>query len=97
MHARVTTVEVKPDQWDALAEDRGVGAQLEKQQGFRGFCFLQNLETGKAVNITLWETEEDMRETEASGWYQEALQTWEDTYAAPPVTEHYEVGAAEAV
>ena len=67
MHARVTTVKVKPDKYDALAEDRGLLGQLERMQGFRGVYFLQNPETRKTINITLWETEEDMRATEASG------------------------------
>lgn len=97
MYARVTTMKVRPDKWDALAEDRGLSEQLESQQGFKGVYFLQHREAGKAINITLWETEEDMKATEASGWYQEALEVWEDTYAGPPVTEHYEVGAAQVV
>ncbi len=30
-----------------------------------------------------------MKATEASGWYQQTLDTWAETYDKPPVTEHY--------
>jgi len=97
MYARVTTFKIRPNKWDALAEDRGDAEQLAVQQGFKGLYFLQHREAGKVISITLWETEEDMKAQEASGWYQEALERWEDTYAGPPVTEHYEVGAAQVM
>ena len=97
MHARVTTFEIRPGKWEALAEDRGVSEQLDMKHGFKGLYFLQDRETRKAINITLWETEEDMKATEASGWYREALGVWEDTFASPPVTKHYEVGAVQRV
>ena len=97
MHARVTMLEIRPDKWEAMAEDRGLSEQLEMKQGFKGAYFLQDRETRKAINITLWETEEDMKATEASGWYQEAVEVWKDTFASPPVTEHYEVGSVQGV
>ena len=97
MYARVTTFKIKPDKWETMDEDRGLSEQLELKQGFQGAYFLVQPETRKAINITLWATEKDMKATEASGWYQEAVEVWEDTFASPPVTEHYEVGAAQVV
>lgn len=91
MHARVTTFKIKPGEWEASQEDRGIAEKLVQQKGFKGAYALANPEAGKQVSITLWESEADMKATEDSGWYQEALEIWADTYEDAPVSEHYRV------
>jgi quinol monooxygenase YgiN len=47
--------------------------------------------TGKATSIALWETEADIRASEASGYYKEWVAKLSDVLTLPPVKELYEV------
>jgi heme-degrading monooxygenase HmoA len=64
---------------------------LEQQPGFRGITAGVNVESGKAIALTLWETEADMTQSEkvASDAREQAVAT-----AGPsrePIVDHYEV------
>lgn len=60
MFARVTTFEGSPD-----AERRTLSgpppAEVQKMRGFKGAFTLENRTSGKAMLITLWESESDLR------------------------------------
>ncbi|MFQ6050638.1 MAG: antibiotic biosynthesis monooxygenase family protein [Candidatus Hydrothermarchaeota archaeon] len=93
MHARVVTVQIQPGKMEetiSLYRDSVVPA-AKQQQGFKGALLLTDSNTGKALSIVLWETEADMKVTEASGYFQEQIAKFAALFAAPPVTEHYEV------
>ncbi len=62
-----------------------------EQKGFKGIFFLVDRGTGKAMSMVLWETEADMEVGEASGYLREQIAKLAPTFAAPPVTEHFEV------
>ena len=64
--------------------------KLKGQKGFRGFLALTNAE-GKAVTISLWETEADMTATESTGWYQAQVAKAAPLLTGEPELEHYEV------
>jgi heme-degrading monooxygenase HmoA len=63
----------------------------KQQKGFKGALLLTDPNTGKGISIALWETEADMQAGEASGYFQEQIAKFAAVFAAPPVTEHYEV------
>jgi heme-degrading monooxygenase HmoA len=62
----------------------------KSQKGFRG-AYLLKQPKGKAIMLTLWETEEDAVAGEKSGYYQEQLAKFKDMFTAPPTQEGYEV------
>ena len=65
-------------------------AWMKSQKGFRG-AYLLSQPNGKAIMISLWETEEDAVTNEKSGYYQEQLAKFKDMFVAPPVHEGYNV------
>ena len=63
----------------------------KSQKGWRGAYLLTDRKTGKAISISLWDSEDDAIGSEQSGYYQEQLSKFKDLFAAPPVREGYEV------
>ena len=92
MRARVTTVLTDPSMTDAGIQllQQELVPKLKAQKGFRGFLGLTNTE-GKAVTISLWETEADMEATESTGWYQAQVAKAAPLLKDEPELEHYEV------
>ena len=93
MHARLVTVQVQPGKVDeAISIYRdSVMPAAKQQKGFKGATLLTDRNTGKGVSVTLWETEADMKTTEASGWWQEQIAKFAAVLAMPPVREQFEV------
>ena len=92
MHARVTSFRLDPSMTDGgtLLLQKGVMPKLKVQKGFRGFLALANTE-GKAITISLWETEADMTATESTEWYQTQVARAAPMLSEEPELEHYEV------
>lgn len=66
MHARVTVSQIQPsklEQGVSIMRDSVVPA-IEQQKGFKGLLALTDPRTAKAITISLWETEEDMKAAE---------------------------------
>ncbi len=61
------------------------------QKGYSGALFLCDEKTSTCLPITLWETEEDMIETEESRFFQEQLVKFMGLFSEPPIREAYEV------
>ncbi|MEW6638786.1 MAG: hypothetical protein AB1425_18435, partial [Actinomycetota bacterium] len=74
-----------------IARD-SVAPAAREQRGFEGFLLLADRETGEGLAITLWETEEDLRAGEESGYYREQLNRLAGLLAEPPERRLYEVG-----
>ncbi len=93
MVARVTTVQVKPENIDDTTKLYGesVVPAAKSQKGYQGAYMLVDRNTGKGVSISLWDSEEDARANEQSGYYQEQVGKFKDFLTAPPVQEGYEV------
>ena len=92
MFARVTFTQVKEamvDEAVKVTKDSVLPA-AKSQKGFRG-AHLLTQPKGKAIMISLWETEGDAIAGESSGYYQEQLAKFKDMFTAPPVHEGYEV------
>jgi len=92
MFARLTITQVKIDKLDEAEKvtKESVLPAAKSQKGFRG-AYLLSEPSGKAIMISLWETEEDAIANEKSGYYQEQLAKFKDMFTAPPVHEGYEV------
>lgn len=96
MHARAMIGQIKPvkrgemDDAIRIYHDSIVPA-AQQQQGFKGALLLTNSHTGKAVSITLWETEVDMMESETNEYYQEQIAKIGWTLAGPGLVDHYQL------
>ena len=98
MYARVMIGQVKPEQTDKMDNairvyGESILPEARQQQGFTNAFLLTNPRTGKAMSITFWETEDDMRESEASAYYQEQIARIASFMAGPGVVDHYQLSA----
>jgi heme-degrading monooxygenase HmoA len=62
MYARIVNVQLQPakvDEGSRIVKDSIVPA-MKNQKGFKGQLFFTQPDTGKAISINLWETEDDM-------------------------------------
>ena len=93
MHARVVSMEMLPmnvAEAVRIYQDLVVPAAKE-EQGFKGALMLTDPDTGEGVSISLWESEEDMHASEASGFYHRKLDELDAMFISTPVRKHYEV------
>ena len=66
MHARMGIVAMSPETFEQgikIISTQGLPA-MRVFEGYKGSIVLGDAETGKALYITLWESEEDMRRSE---------------------------------
>jgi heme-degrading monooxygenase HmoA len=95
MHARVTTIQLQPGMTDRLEGifNESVLPAARQQEGFRGGLLLASGSTGKAVLVSLWESEADLQAGESNGYYVEQVARLAGVglFAGPPVRETYEV------
>ena len=94
MQARVMTVQIMPNKTDQMLNIyNSIISTTQKMKGFKGFLTLTNRTTNKAISISLWDTKADMEEGETSGYLKEKIAkiAAHNTFAGPPVTEHYDV------
>jgi quinol monooxygenase YgiN len=93
MNAKVVTFHVKPGKQGEVVRlfDEFIIPGAKKQKGFKGGILLTDPDTGKATSIALWETEADIKASEAGGYYKEWVAKLSDALASPPVREIYEV------
>jgi heme-degrading monooxygenase HmoA len=95
LHARVVSMEMLPmnvGEAVGIYQSRVVPAASE-QGGFRGALMLTDPDTGEALSISLWDSEEDMHASEASGFYHRKLDELDALFISTPVRKHYEVSA----
>ena len=93
MHARVVSMELLPmNVGEAVRIYQEVVVPAAKEErGFKGALMLTDSETGEGVSISLWESEEDMHASEASGFYHRKLDELDALFISTPVRKHYEV------
>ena len=93
MYARIVNVQLqigKADEGSLIVKESIVPA-MKNQKGFKGQLFFTQPDTGKAVSINFWETEEDMAAFEKNPLYQELLGKLGGILAGPPSGEKYNV------
>lgn len=95
MHARVVSMEMLPmnvREAVRIYQERVVPAARE-EEGFRGALMLTDPDTGEGLSISLWNSEDEMHASEASGFYHRKLDELEALFISTPVRKHYEVSA----
>jgi heme-degrading monooxygenase HmoA len=93
VHARVVSIETLPMNMGEAVRiyQESVVPAAKEQPGFRGALMLTDPDTGEGVSITLWESEDDMHTSEASGFYHRKLDDLDALFISTPVRKHYEV------
>ena len=93
MFARMTTIKVRIDKIDEALDiyRESMVPAAKEQKGFRRLNLFMNRETGKAVAVALWDSEEDAIASEQSHYYQEQLVKLMHLYTANPTREGFEV------
>ena len=66
MHARVSTLQGPTDKIDAgmRTVEEEILPAVGQEAGFKGIIFLGDRQSGKTIAVTLWESEQAMRESE---------------------------------
>jgi len=93
MKAKVVTFRIKPDKEREVIRlfNEFIVPGAKKHNGFRGGLLLTEPGTGEAKSIAFWETEEDIRTSETSGYYREWVNRLSNLLTTQPVRELYEV------
>ena len=94
MHARVATVHVQPGKTQEAINlyQNSVVPAAKAQKGFQGAYLMTDASTGKAISITVWESEADMLAGESGGgYYQEQIAKFGSLFTRPPDLDHYEL------
>lgn len=93
MYARAVNVQFqsgKVQEGSSIVQDSIVPV-MQKQKGFKGQLLLTQPDTGKAISINLWETQDDLTLFEASPLYRELMGKLAGVLGGPPTGERYEV------
>lgn len=95
MYARVTTIQFQPGKFEeGMQIARGsVEPAVRQQSGLKSFLALQDSSTGKAMLISLFETEANAKAGISSGFIQQQTAKITSVLAGTPSTEFYEVVA----
>ena len=94
MHVRVATVHVQPEKTQEAIDiyKNSVVPAAKAQKGFQGAYLMTDASSGKAISITVWESEADMLAGESgSGYYQEQIAKFGSLFIGPPDLDHYEL------
>jgi len=93
MFARMTVMMIQPDMIEEAITiyKRSVVPAAKKQKGYRSACLLTDVQAGKGISITFWDSEKDALANEESLYYQEQLAKFLDLFSGPPIKEGYDV------
>ena len=93
MFARLLKIKTETEKIKDAAKlfEESVIPLCKEKKGYKGAFFLGNHQTGENLPITLWETEEDMLDTEKSRFFQEQVFKFINLFEGPPIREVYEV------
>ena len=96
MHARVSTLSGSPDQAEVgISDFREKVVPWVKERGGHGGILLFDRATGKAVALTLWSDEEQMRQSEAEANEHRSRVSDQMQSTESPIVERYEVAVFE--
>ena len=98
IYARVVIVQYQPGKLDEGEQmyRESILPEARQQAGFKGAMALVDRSSGKAISITLWQTEANAQDSGASSSYGQAqLAKVASLFAAVPVVETYEVAIQE--
>ena len=95
MYARTAIIQGRPGTSEEAAKifNELVLPAARQQNGFKGALFLTEPATGKGMSVTLWETEEDLKASENSGYFREQIAKFAPLLAGPPARDTFVVSA----
>ncbi len=95
MFARATVMQGRPETMPAAATifAESVIPAAKQQKGFKGAFFLTDPASGKGMSVTLWETEDDLKAGESSGYFKEQIAKFGPLLAGPPTRDLFVVAA----
>jgi heme-degrading monooxygenase HmoA len=93
MFARTTTMQLKIAFIDDALEvyKNSIVPAAQSQKGLIELSLLLDKNTGKAISMAIWESEQDAKDNEESHYYQEQLVKLLSFYAYPPIKEGFQV------
>ena len=93
MHAKVVKFQIKPGKRDEVIRlfEEFVVPGAKKQKGFLGGMLLTDPHMNYATSISLWKTEDDIKASEASGYYKGWFAELSDLLSRVPSREIFEV------
>jgi heme-degrading monooxygenase HmoA len=99
MYARVIAAQHQPGKVDEALQiyRESILPPLKQQAGFKGVLGLLERRTNKAMTISLWETEADMKVIETSDFFQAQMAKLVPLFAGTPTIETYEITTYEVV
>jgi len=68
---------------------------MKSVKGYRGAYLLTDRKTGKAISMTLWDSEEDAIADEQSALHHKQVNMYEDILIGEPIHQRYEVSAQD--
>ncbi len=97
MFARISRIDGEPQRMDASVRDfrENMVPHAKTMAGFKGAYLLIDRKTGKAMGITMWGTEKDLRESAEAANRLRAQGAKASGSSKPPIVEIYEVAVAE--
>jgi hypothetical protein len=96
-YARILRMHLKLDRIDQAKQifEESVIPLCKNQKGYIGGYFLADRKSGRCIPITIWESEQDMLETERNAFFQEQIIKFMPFFKSPPVREGFEVVVSE--
>jgi quinol monooxygenase YgiN len=93
MFARMTSSQISPDKADEAISimENMVLPLMRQQKGFKNYCAFYDRSSGKAITVTVWETEADREASnQTSAYYKAAMARIAPLFLTPPTVENYE-------
>ena len=96
MHVRAATVQIQSGKMQEAIDiyNKAVVSAIKAQKGYQGAYLMTDASSGKALSITIWESEADMMAGESSGgYYQQQIAKFASVFDGAPSLEHYELSS----
>jgi heme-degrading monooxygenase HmoA len=93
MFARVsfgTIPQNKNDEFTKIQKNSILPA-VKNQKGYKGYLVLLNAQTGEGITISIWDSEQVMKATEASGLYKQLVAKVMPVLSGTTTMKQYEV------
>ena len=95
MHVRAATVQIQSGKMqETINIYNNSVSVLKAQKGYQGAYLMTDAASGKALSITVWESEADMLAGESiGGYFQQQVGKFAFVFAGTPTLEHYELSS----
>jgi len=96
MHVRTANIQINSGKMQEAIDifNSSVVPAQKAQKGYQGSYLMTNASSGKAIAISIWETEADMLASESdSGYLKDVLAKLADFFEGSPKLDHYELSS----